>query len=69
MTVYHIRVRTMERVTTLSMTTDVTVWQDSMEQIVITVYNFYFEGFFFTYKIVTHSMNSSIKFFRYRNEA
>ena len=69
MTVYHNRVRTMERAKTLSMTTDVTVWQDSMEQIVITVYNFYVEGFFFTYKIVTHSMNSSIKFFRYRNEA
>ena len=39
-----------------------------MEQIVITVYNFYFKGFF-TYQKVTHSMNSSIKFFSYRNEA
>ena len=43
MTVYHNRVRPMERATILSMSTDVTVWHVSMEQIVITVYNFYFE--------------------------
>ena len=41
MTVNHIRVRTMERVTTLSMTTDVTVWQVSMEPTVITVRIFF----------------------------
>ena len=35
------RVRTMERATTLSMTTDVTVWQALMEQTVITVCEFY----------------------------
>ena len=41
MTVNQNRVRTMEHVTTLSMTTDVTVWQALMEQTVITVCEFY----------------------------
>ena len=41
MTVNHIRVRTMERATTLSMTSDVSVWQVSMEHIVIIVRIFF----------------------------
>ena len=41
MTVNHIRVRTMEHVTTWSMTTDVSVWQVSMEHIVIIVRIFF----------------------------
>ena len=41
MTVNQTRVRTMERATTLLMTTDVTVWQVSMEQTVLTVCEIY----------------------------
>ena len=41
MTVNQTRVRTMERATTLLMTTDVTVWQALMEQTVLTVCEIY----------------------------
>ena len=52
MTVNQNRVRTMERATTLSMTTDVTAWQALMEQTAITVCEIYLVVYcdFYEYK-------------------
>ena len=61
MTVNQNPVRTMERALTLSMTTDVTVWQALMEQIVNTVCRFDLKSILHTQ---TTYINTVIKLFK-----